>query len=70
MYADASQFAEDVRLIWSNCIQYNGADHPVSQLGKNLASIFEKKFSELKTLSFEDTGPFFYWKNFTKNIFS
>uniref|UniRef100_A0A6B2LHN7 Bromo domain-containing protein n=1 Tax=Arcella intermedia TaxID=1963864 RepID=A0A6B2LHN7_9EUKA len=47
-YHSLDEFAEDVRLIWSNAETYNGHNHQVTKLGKQLHSIFEKRFQAIK----------------------
>jgi bromodomain-containing factor 1 len=45
-YANADEFYADVKLIFKNCYKYNGADSPVSALGKQLEKVFDKKWLE------------------------
>src|ERR1044072_6697205 len=40
-YTTVADFELDVRLIFSNCILYNGVDHPVSQQARELESLFK-----------------------------
>ena len=42
-YFTANQFEEDVRLIFSNCITFNGEDHPISRQAKRLEVIFDRE---------------------------
>jgi hypothetical protein len=56
VYADANEFAADVRQVWANCVKYNGPDHQITQLAKQLSDIFERKLGELRTLSFDEIG--------------
>jgi len=44
-YSNPDQFASDIRLIFSNTIRYNSAEHTVSQMGLKLQNIFEAKFA-------------------------
>ncbi|CAG8463072.1 7211_t:CDS:2 [Funneliformis mosseae] len=44
-YTTVTDFESDVRLIFSNCILYNGVDHPVSQQAKELESLFNVQLS-------------------------
>jgi bromodomain-containing factor 1 len=52
-YANAEEFAEDVRLVWNNCEKYNGAEHYITHAANGLRKIFEKSFAQLKTKEFE-----------------
>lgn len=47
VYADVEEFERDVRLVFNNCITFNGPDHILSQHAKNLEGLFDK---QLKTL--------------------
>ncbi|GBB94997.1 hypothetical protein RclHR1_02460017 [Rhizophagus clarus] len=44
-YTTVADFESDVRLIFSNCILYNGVDHPVSQQARELESLFNIQLS-------------------------
>ncbi|CAI2175822.1 3081_t:CDS:10 [Funneliformis geosporum] len=44
-YTTVADFESDVRLIFSNCILYNGVDHPVSQQARELESLFNAQLS-------------------------
>jgi bromodomain-containing factor 1 len=44
-YTTVADFESDVRLIFSNCILYNGVDHPVSQQARELESLFNVQLS-------------------------
>ncbi|CAH1786181.1 unnamed protein product [Owenia fusiformis] len=46
-YANAAQFAEDVRLIFSNCYRYNPAGSDVVNMAKKLQDVFEMKYAKL-----------------------
>jgi len=52
-YANADEFAEDVRLVWNNCEKYNGPDHYITAAANGLRKLFEKSFAQLKTKEFE-----------------
>ena len=47
VYPSVESFERDVRLVFGNCIRFNGPDHILSQSAKNLEAVFEK---QLKTL--------------------
>ena len=40
-------FIDDVRLVWSNCILYNGPDTVVPLAARRLEEVFERKLSEI-----------------------
>ncbi|KAH9950519.1 hypothetical protein B0H21DRAFT_881323 [Amylocystis lapponica] len=46
-YYHAHEFIADVRLIFSNCLTFNGPDHPVSQMGKRVEAVFDKQVKQL-----------------------
>lgn len=46
-YPDAQAFAADVRLIFSNCCQYNPPQHEVVAYARKLQGVFEEKFREV-----------------------
>eukprot|EP01116_Phalansterium_solitarium_P009685 TRINITY_DN2394_c0_g1_i4.p1 TRINITY_DN2394_c0_g1~~TRINITY_DN2394_c0_g1_i4.p1 ORF type:complete len:821 (+),score=117.22 TRINITY_DN2394_c0_g1_i4:115-2577(+) len=45
-YAHVEEFAADFRLIFSNCLAYNGAMAPVTLMSKKIEQIFESRFAE------------------------
>lgn len=45
-YTNMSDFANDVRLIWSNAETFNGPDNDVTLLARNFRELFEKKLEE------------------------
>jgi len=47
-YQTSEEFANDVRLVWSNATTYNPSNHLVHKWAQSLSSIFEKKFAKLK----------------------
>ena len=53
VYQNADEFADDVRLVWSNCEKYNGPDHYITNAANSLRKLFEKSFQQLKTKEFE-----------------
>lgn len=46
-YKSAPDFATDVRLIFSNCYQYNPPDHDVVAMGRKLQDVFEVRYSAI-----------------------
>ena len=40
-YHHADQFVQDVRLIFTNCVTFNGLEHPVTQMGKRVEAVFD-----------------------------
>ena len=42
-YLTVAQFEDDVRLIFSNCITFNGAGHSISRQAKRLEVIFDRE---------------------------
>lgn len=46
-YKSAPEFAADVRLIFSNCYQYNPPDHDVVAMGRKLQDVFEVRYSAI-----------------------
>eukprot|EP01012_Entosiphon_sulcatum_P033343 TRINITY_DN42208_c0_g1_i1.p1 TRINITY_DN42208_c0_g1~~TRINITY_DN42208_c0_g1_i1.p1 ORF type:complete len:641 (-),score=76.63 TRINITY_DN42208_c0_g1_i1:155-2077(-) len=47
IYTSPLQVAQDVRLIWQNCRQYNGPEHPLSTWAAELSQDFERRFELL-----------------------
>ncbi len=45
-YPSPTDFAEDVRLVWSNCYKYNGDEHEISTCAKDLEYLFEQHYEE------------------------
>lgn len=46
-YLSADEFITDIRLIFSNCVLFNGPDHPVTVMGKRLEATFDKQIKNL-----------------------
>lgn len=46
-YKSAPEFAADVRLIFSNCYQYNPPDHDVVAMGRKLQDVFEIRYANI-----------------------
>lgn len=46
-YSNADEFISDVRLIFTNCLTFNGPDHIISIQGKNVETVFDKQIKQL-----------------------
>ncbi|EKM60891.1 uncharacterized protein PHACADRAFT_247110 [Phanerochaete carnosa HHB-10118-sp] len=46
-YHHADEFIADVRLIFSNCLAFNGTDHFITQLSKQVEEVFDKQLKNL-----------------------
>ena len=46
-YQTADQFIADVRLVFTNCIKFNGPDHAISQMGRRVEELFDKSIKNL-----------------------
>ncbi|KAG6837117.1 hypothetical protein H0H93_014423 [Arthromyces matolae] len=46
-YHTTDEFISDVRLIFQNCITFNGPDHVVSAMGKRTEEVFDKQIKHL-----------------------
>jgi hypothetical protein len=46
-YKNASEFAADVRLIFTNCYKYNPPDHDVVAMGRKLQDVFEMRYANI-----------------------
>ena len=46
-YNNADEFVTDVRLIFYNCVTFNGPDHPVTAMGKRVEDIFDKQIKNM-----------------------
>ncbi|OAX38990.1 Bromodomain-containing protein [Rhizopogon vinicolor AM-OR11-026] len=46
-YYTAEEFVLDVRLVFSNCLTFNGPDHVISQAGKHVETVFDKQIKQL-----------------------
>ncbi|CEH14335.1 Transcription initiation factor TFIID, subunit BDF1 and related bromodomain proteins [Ceraceosorus bombacis] len=47
VYANAQEWVDDVRRIFSNCRLFNGAEHPISQSGDTLENLFNGQLPKL-----------------------
>lgn len=46
-YSSATEFAADMRLIFTNCLKYNPPEHEVVQMAKKLQEVFEARFAKI-----------------------
>ncbi|KAG7099447.1 hypothetical protein E1B28_001298 [Marasmius oreades] len=46
-YYNADDFITDIRLIFSNCVAFNGPDHVVTAMGKRVEEVFDKQIKNL-----------------------
>lgn len=46
-YLAADDFIADVRLIFSNCVTFNGPEHIVTQQGKRVEAVFDKQIKQM-----------------------
>lgn len=46
-YNSADEFIADVRLVFTNCITFNGPDHAISVAGKHVEGVFDKQIKQL-----------------------
>jgi bromodomain-containing factor 1 len=46
-YHSAEEFISDVRLIFQNCLTFNGPDHAISAMGKRVELIFDKAIKQM-----------------------
>lgn len=46
-YHNADEFIADVRLIFQNCVAFNGPDHVVTAMGKRIEEIFDKQIKQM-----------------------
>ena len=46
-YLSADQFIADVRLVFSNCVKFNGPEHTISLMGRRLEELFDKSIKNL-----------------------
>jgi bromodomain-containing factor 1 len=46
-YSNADEFVADVRLIFSNCVTFNGPEHVVTQQGKCVEAVSDKQIKQL-----------------------
>lgn len=58
-YLNADEFIADVRLIFANCLKFNGPDHAVTAMGKRVEEVFEKQIKQLPPPAEEVRWPSF-----------
>ncbi|KAI0670108.1 Bromodomain-containing protein [Trametes maxima] len=46
-YSSADAFVSDIRLIFSNCLTFNGPEHPVTHMGKRVEAVFDKQVKQM-----------------------
>lgn len=46
-YHNADEFIFDVRLIFQNCITFNGPDHAIAAMGKRVEAVFDKQVKQM-----------------------
>ncbi|EGO04328.1 hypothetical protein SERLA73DRAFT_68025 [Serpula lacrymans var. lacrymans S7.3] len=46
-YLTAEDFILDVRLVFNNCVTFNGPDHAISQMGRRVEAVFDKQIKQL-----------------------
>ena len=46
-YFSADEFISDVRLIFQNCITFNGPDHAITIMGKRVEQVFDKQIKHM-----------------------
>ena len=46
-YHSADDFISDVRLIFQNCLTFNGPDHAISAMGKRVEQMFDKSIKQM-----------------------
>jgi bromodomain-containing factor 1 len=46
-YSNADEFIADVRLIFSNCVTFNGPDHAVTAMGRRVEEVFDKQVKHM-----------------------
>ncbi|KAF5337245.1 hypothetical protein D9611_003243 [Ephemerocybe angulata] len=46
-YYNAEQFVADVRLVFTNCLTFNGPDHLIVQMGKRVEEVFDKQMKSM-----------------------
>jgi hypothetical protein len=60
-YENIQEFADDVNLVWQNCMTYNQPDSDVVRMAEELKRIFAEKWAKLKsdieTGSFNEPAP-------------
>jgi bromodomain-containing factor 1 len=47
LYNSAEEFIADVRLIFSNCVTFNGPEHQITMMGRRVEELFDKSLKNL-----------------------
>lgn len=56
VYKTLEDVEKDVKLIFSNCVLFNGPDHPLSKTAQLLDSVFEKQMKSIIATANDDNG--------------
>lgn len=56
VYKTLEEVEKDVKLIFSNCVQFNGPEHPLSKTAQMLDGIFDKQMKSIIANSNDDNG--------------
>jgi hypothetical protein len=46
-YQTTDQFIADVRLVFANCVKFNGPDHAISQMGRRVEELFDRSIKNI-----------------------
>lgn len=46
-YNTVDEFINDVRLIFQNCLTFNGPDHAISAMGKRVEEVFDRQLKSM-----------------------
>ncbi|PIL29377.1 hypothetical protein GSI_09429 [Ganoderma sinense ZZ0214-1] len=46
-YYRVDQFVQDVRLVFANSVKFNGPEHPVTRMGKQVERVFDKQIKQM-----------------------
>jgi bromodomain-containing factor 1 len=46
-YRTAEEFVADVRLVFSNCVTFNGPEHQITHMGRRAEEVFDKSLKNL-----------------------
>eukprot|EP01121_Diplochlamys_sp_Union-15-3_P010481 TRINITY_DN2944_c1_g2_i1.p1 TRINITY_DN2944_c1_g2~~TRINITY_DN2944_c1_g2_i1.p1 ORF type:complete len:374 (-),score=58.28 TRINITY_DN2944_c1_g2_i1:61-1182(-) len=57
VYANALNFAEDVRLVWKNALTYNQSGSDICIMAQTMSVFFESKFSKVSELEEKQSAP-------------
>ncbi|KAF8898359.1 Bromodomain-containing protein [Infundibulicybe gibba] len=56
-YRNADEFISDVRLIFQNCLTFNGPDHAIALMGKRVEEVFDKQIKQMPLAPVEPKPP-------------